>query len=141
VQARDVGLGGEEDDRWAARLSPHFLRPAERGWGGGSEELERERALGVDAHGVDAGAGEGRELGDDGVDLRGVQRHARSKKCRGRRAAAAASSRGAEPCYFFFPRFIFFAAGFLVVFFFVAFFFAGIGAPSSESPFDLGKTP
>jgi hypothetical protein len=52
-----------------------------------------------------------------------------------------ASSRGAEPGYFFLPRFIFFAAGFLVVFFFAAFFFAAIGAPSSERPFELGKTP
>jgi hypothetical protein len=43
VEARDVRLGGEEEERGA----------------GAPEELQRQRPLGVDPHRVDAGAGEG----------------------------------------------------------------------------------
>ena len=78
VEARDVGLGGEEEERGA----------------GAPEELERQRPLGVDPHRVDAGADEGRELPDDRLDLAGAERHSElilgSQKSSGRPEAAAA---------------------------------------------------
>jgi hypothetical protein len=123
VEPRDVGLRRDEEPRRTSR----------------PEEAYGQRPLGVGADLVDARAGEGRELGDDRVDLAGGERQARARKCCGRpEAAAALDSRGAEPYFllFFFAAVFFFAAGF-----FVAFFFAAIGAPSSERPFDSGRTP
>ena len=53
VEAGDVRLGGEEEERGA----------------GAAEQLERERSLGVDPHRFDACTGERRELPDDRLDL------------------------------------------------------------------------
>jgi hypothetical protein len=95
----------------------------------------------VDAHRVDAGARERRELPDHGVDLRDGERHTlspASRKGSGRPEAAAAleRKRKAQPYFLPLPFFVvfFFAAGFFV------FFFAAIVFPPRNSPFDVGGT-
>jgi hypothetical protein len=111
VEAGDVRLGGEEEERGAAA----------------AEQLERERSLGVDPHRFHACTGEGRELPDDRLDLTRAERHAENlgaTKSSGRPEAAAALRDEARRRYFlavFFAAFffvvVFFAAGFFVVFF------------------------
>jgi hypothetical protein len=88
----------------------------------------------VDADGVDARAGERRELGGHGGDLGGAQRHAGFPRGCAKNATAApqgrprhlAMTRSPDYSAFLLPRVVFFAAAFFAAGFFAAVFFVAV---------------